>query len=70
MLTILRVLRAAEPVRLYLYGLTAPLFALAVAYGLLTASNAALWAALAAAVLVPGVELARRAVQPIGRRQG
>lgn len=55
-----------EPVRAYLYGLTAPAALLAVAYGLTTADKAALWVGLGAAVLVPsGAELARRKTTPV-----
>ena len=55
-----------EPVRAYLYGLTVPGAALAVAYGLTSADKAVLWVGLAAAVLVPGgVELARRKTTPV-----
>lgn len=63
----LRVLAAVrrEPVRAYLYGLTVPGVALAVAYGLTSADKAPLWLGLGAAVLVPGgVELARRKTTP------
>ena len=56
--------RDSEPLRLYLYGLVGPLLALAVVYGLLDAREVAAWAAVAAAVFVPGVELARQAVTP------
>jgi hypothetical protein len=43
-----------RPVRLYLYGLLAPGFGLALAYGLTTADKAALWITLGGAVLVVG----------------
>ena len=59
---------ASEPVRLYLYGLLGPVLAVLAAYGVLDASEVALWAAVAVAVLaVPGVELARRRVSPSAR---
>lgn len=55
-----------RPVRVYLYGLTAPGFALAVAYGLLSADKAALWIALAGGVLVVGGgELAQTKTTPL-----
>lgn len=55
-----------RPVRVYLYGLTAPGFALAVAYGLLSADKAALWIALAGGVLVVGGgELAQTRTTPL-----
>lgn len=54
-----------EPVRAYLYGMLGPAAGLAVTYGAVSGNEAALWVALAAAVLVPGgVELARRKVTP------
>jgi len=55
-----------RPVRVYLYGLCAPGFALAVAYGLLSADKAALWIALAGGVLVVGGgELAQTKTTPV-----
>lgn len=62
--------RAAEPVRLYLYGVLVPAVAVAAAYGLLDGSDVALWLALGAAVLgVPATEAARGAVTPVGRHR-
>lgn len=56
---------AAEPVRLYLYAVLVPALAVAIGYGLLTGAQAALWLALAAAVLgVPATEAARARVSP------
>lgn len=43
-----------RPVRVYLYGLMFPGFALAVAYGLTSQDNASLWIAFGGAVLVVG----------------
>ncbi len=55
-----------RPVRVYLYGLCAPGFALAVAYGALSADKAALWIALAGGVLVVGGgELAQTKTTPL-----
>ena len=52
--------------RVYLYGLCAPGFALAVAYGLLGADKAALWIALAGgALVVGGGELAQTKTTPL-----
>ncbi|MDX3006748.1 hypothetical protein PWY87_34090 [Kribbella solani] len=54
-----------RPVRVYLYGLIAPGFALAVAYGLTTADKAALWITLGgAALVVTGGELAQTKTTP------
>lgn len=54
-----------RPVRVYLYGLLTPGFALAVAYGLLSADKAALWITLGgAALVVTGGELAQRKTTP------
>ena len=54
--------RDSEPVRLYVYGVIVPALALLVGYGVLSASTAALWAALGAAVLaVPTVAAAETA---------
>lgn len=61
--------RRAEPVRLYLYGLVGPLLAVLLVYGLVDEAQAAVWAAVAAAVLVPGVELARARVSPVGKHR-
>lgn len=62
--------RQTQPVRLWLYGATAPALAVLVAYGLLTDQRVALWLALAQAVLIPaGTELARGfAVSPATAR--
>lgn len=51
-----RVLAALRrrPVRLYLYGLLVPGFAVATAYGLTSSDKATLWTALGGAVLVVG----------------
>lgn len=55
-----------RPVRVYLYGLCAPGFALAVAYGALSADKAALWIALAGgALVVGGGELAQTKTTPL-----
>jgi hypothetical protein len=55
-----------RPVRVYLYGLLFPGFALAIAYGLTTADKAALWIALGGGVLVvSGGELAQRKTTPV-----
>lgn len=55
-----------QPVRAYVYGVLVPGEALAVSYGLVTGDQAALWMALAAAVLVvPGAEVARAKVTPV-----
>lgn len=55
-----------RPVRVYLYGLMAPGFALAVAYGLTSADKAALWIALGGGVLVvTGGELAQTKTTPL-----
>jgi hypothetical protein len=55
-----------RPVRVYLYGLCAPGFALAVAYGALSADKAALWIALAGGVLVVGAgEYAQTKTTPL-----
>lgn len=62
--------KATEPVRLYLYGILGPGLALLCVYGLLDAHEAAAWAAVGAVALVPGVELARGAVTPVGRHRG
>lgn len=52
--------------RMYLYGLMAPGFALAVAYGLTSADKAALWIALGGGVLVvTGGELAQTKTTPL-----
>lgn len=54
-----------RPVRVYLYGLTAPGLGLAVAYGLIAADKAALWISFAgAALVVTGGELAQRKTTP------
>lgn len=61
-----RQLLAREPVRVYLYGLTAALVALLVLYGVLAAGQAAAWLALVTAVLaVPATEGARARVSPV-----
>lgn len=55
-----------RPVRLYLYGLLVPGFALAVAYGVTSADKAALWIALGgAALVVTGGELAQTKTTPL-----
>lgn len=52
--------RQTEPLRLWLYGVTVPLVALLVGYGLLSGHLAGLWLAVAtAALLGGGVEVAR-----------
>lgn len=57
--------KAAEPVRLYLYGVLLAVLALLVAYGVLTAELVPVWVALVtAAVLAPGIEKARASVTP------
>ena len=57
--------RAAEPVRLYLYGVGGALLLLLVGYGVLTGEQAALWSGvLLAATLAPAVEKARSKVTP------
>jgi uncharacterized membrane protein HdeD (DUF308 family) len=54
-----------EPLRRYLYGVAIPVLALLVGVGVLTASVAALVAAVVGAVLlVPGVESLRAKVTP------
>jgi len=59
-----------EPVRLYLYGVLLAVLAVLVGYGTLTGEQAALWAALGAAVLgVPVTELLRGRVVPVPRAQ-
>lgn len=63
-----RVLAAVRrrPVRLYLYGLLVPGFALAVAYGVTTADKAALWIAFGGgALVVTGGELAQTKTTPL-----
>lgn len=55
-----------RPVRVYLYGLLAPGFALAVAYGLVDSNRAMLWTALGgAALVVTGGELAQTKTTPV-----
>lgn len=55
--------RQTEPLRLWLYGVTVPLLAALVGYGLLTGHQAGLWlAVLTAALLGGGVETARQYV--------
>ena len=55
-----------RPVRAYLYGLTAPGLALAVAYGITTSDKATLWITLAGAVLVVGgAEAAQTKTTPV-----
>ena len=57
--------RAAEPVRLYLYGIGGAVLLLLVGYGLVAAEQAALWSGLLLAVtLAPAVEKARSKVTP------
>lgn len=54
-----------QPVRSYLYGVLVPGEALAVSYGLVSSNDGVLWLALgAAALVVPGVEIARAKVTP------
>jgi hypothetical protein len=63
-----RVLAAVRrrPVRVYLYGLLAPGFGVAAAYGLITADKAALWIVVGGAVLVVGAgEAAQTKVTPV-----
>ena len=56
----------SEPVRLYLYGLLAPLVALLVVYGIVDETTAPLWLAFGTAVLgVTVTEAARRRVTPV-----
>lgn len=56
----------SEPVRVYLYGLLAPLVAVLGAYGIVSDELAPLWIGLGAAVLgVPLIEAARRKVTPV-----
>lgn len=55
-----------RPVRVYLYGLLAPGFGVAMAYGLVTADKAALWITVGGAVLVVGgAEAAQTKTTPI-----
>jgi hypothetical protein len=55
-----------RPVRLYLYGLLFPGFAIATAYGLTTSDKAALWITLGGAVLVVGgAEAAQTKTTPL-----
>lgn len=57
--------RAAEPVRLYLYGVGLAVLLLLVGYGLVSAEQAPLWSGLLLAVaLAPAVEKARSKVTP------
>lgn len=57
--------KAAEPVRLYLYGVLLAVLALLVGYGILAAELVPLWIALATAlVMAPGIEKARASVSP------
>lgn len=57
--------RAAEPVRLYLYGVGLAVLLLLVGYGLIGGDQAALWSGLLVAlVLAPAVEKARSTVTP------
>ena len=59
----LKALKASEPVRLYLYSVLVPVLAVLVAKGVITASDSALYGALASVVLVvPATELVRKAV--------
>lgn len=59
----LKHLQASEPVRLYLYGLMAPVLALLVAKGVISNSDVMLYTALGTVVLLgPATELTRRAV--------
>lgn len=55
--------KSSEPVRLYAYSVLIPVFAILVAKGVISVSDSALYAALAAVVLgVPVVEKVRSAV--------
>lgn len=57
--------KQTEPVRLYLYGITVPLLAVAVVYGWLTTEQMGAWLAVAAALFVGSTlagELARKRV--------
>ena len=57
-----------EPLRLYLYGITVPLFGVALVYGWLNAEQLAAWLAVAAALFIGSTvagELARRKVTPV-----
>jgi hypothetical protein len=55
-----------EPVRLWLYGLIAPVVALLAWYGVVADDAAPLWIALATAVLtIVGAEVSRSKVVPV-----
>lgn len=57
-----------EPVRVWLYGLIAPIVAVLVAYGVVDDEAAPLWIALATAVLtIAGAEAARAKVTPVAK---
>lgn len=61
--------KATEPLRLYVYGLVAPVMAALILYGVLSSEEAAAWAGIAAAVLLPaGAEAARAKVSPVRHR--
>lgn len=60
--------RNSEPVRLYVYGLVAPVLGVLLVYGLVTEEEAAAWALVLGAALIPGAELARRRVSPARAR--
>lgn len=56
-------LAQSEPARLWLYGVAGAVLAVLVGYGLLTETEATLWAAVAVAVLTPpATELTRASV--------
>lgn len=64
----IRHLQLSEPVRLYVGGVLGTLVALLVGYGVLDGDTAALWLAVATALLaVPTVEATRSIVTPVGR---
>lgn len=59
-----------EPVRLYLYGLTAAVVAALVAFGLVTGDQgAAIIGVATAAAAIPAVEAARSQVRPVRKRR-
>lgn len=71
MITKVALMLAKEPVRIYLYGVFGSLDTAAVVYGVLTGEEAAVWLAVAGAVLaVPAVEKARSRVRPVWNPNG
>lgn len=57
----------AQPVRLYLYGLTVPVLGVCVVYGWVTTEQAGAWLAVSGALFgatVVGTELARKHIDP------